>query len=72
MKVHISTTIDVDARAWAEEFHMERAEVRDDVKYYFAALCDSWLHERLGLAARGPSLEDVEDEFARRREGIEP
>lgn len=36
MKVQIKVTIEVDPADWAEEFGLERSEVRTDVKNYFS------------------------------------
>jgi hypothetical protein len=34
MKVKISFTLDVDAKAWAVEYGLDAREVREDVKLY--------------------------------------
>jgi hypothetical protein len=55
MKVKVEVVLDVDAKAWAEEFMLDRyldSEVRADVKKYMAVLCEDQL-ERLQLKAAG-------------------
>lgn len=56
MKVKITTTVDVDPEAWAEEFNIESspAAIRADVQTYFAQAVHDQL-EHVGLAARRES-----------------
>lgn len=37
MKVRVEFTIDIDPEAWAEEYGVERSEVREDVKQHFVS-----------------------------------
>jgi hypothetical protein len=48
MKIKITTVVDIDPKKWAEEFHLEKKEVRDDVKIYFDGFCKSQV-EALGV-----------------------
>lgn len=38
MKVNINTTLDVDEKAWAEEYGFDVSEVRQDVRSYVETL----------------------------------
>ena len=35
MKIKISYTLEVDPQEWADEYRIDKSEVRDDVKTYF-------------------------------------
>lgn len=50
MKIRVAFTLDVDDEAWADEFGLERSEVRDDVKVYFETISIAQLRDVLGLA----------------------
>jgi hypothetical protein len=51
MKIHLSIVVEVDPKAWANEYGIEPREVRSDVKLYF----DSFVQEHvnnLGLQVK--------------------
>lgn len=50
MKVRVNVTVDVDQQKWADEYGLDRADVRADVRALMQQECDA-LVERLGLEA---------------------
>ncbi len=57
MKVKISTTLNIDPKAWAEEFGIDpddNAAIREDVKTYFEGTCQDQL-TTLDLALDAPA-----------------
>jgi hypothetical protein len=55
MKVKVSYTIDIDADAWANEFGLDKSEVRADVQQYLARIGHDYVMYNLELSA-GPKL----------------
>ena len=55
MKVKVSYTIDIDAEAWANEFGLDKSEVRADVQRYMAQIGHDYVMYNLELSA-GPKL----------------
>jgi hypothetical protein len=55
MKVKVSYTIDIDADAWANEFGLDKSEVRADVQQYLARAGHDHVMYNLELSA-GPKL----------------
>ena len=49
MKIKISYTIDLDATAWAEEFGIDKSEVRADVQQYLTRIGREFVEQQLGL-----------------------
>lgn len=43
MKIRITTTVEVDANAWAYEYGIPKQYVREDVRSYFA----TWLQDHI-------------------------
>jgi hypothetical protein len=52
--IRFTTTIDVDAVAWAEEFGIQPSAhaVREDVQTYFKTIVDGQLNDVLNLGAK--------------------
>lgn len=48
MKVKVSVTLDIDAEAWAQDFGIDKKDVRKDVQVYFEQTCQDQL-TRIGL-----------------------
>jgi hypothetical protein len=46
MKVRIVLTVDVDPEAWANEYGVDRSEVREDVKRYVGTSMHDWASSR--------------------------
>ncbi|SIC89369.1 Uncharacterised protein [Mycobacteroides abscessus subsp. bolletii] len=46
--MRVTVTLDIDVGAWAEEYGVERSEVRDNAKQYLPTLITGHL-ESLGL-----------------------
>lgn len=55
MKVKVSYTIDIDADGWADEFGLDKSQVRADVQQYLARLGHEFVMYQLELSA-GPKL----------------
>ena len=55
MKVKVSFTIDIDAEAWANEFGIDKSEVRSDVQQYLTRTAHDFVMYNLELSA-GPKL----------------
>lgn len=51
MKVRVTTTVDIDPEAWASEFGVDKADVREDVRVYFNGIVQGTL-DNIGLAAQ--------------------
>jgi hypothetical protein len=43
MKIKLSETVNIDPQAWADEYGIELADVRADVRVYFAR----WYQEQI-------------------------
>ena len=50
-KVKLAVSVEIDVAAWANEFGLTEAQVRDDVKAYFASFCQDQVLA-LGLGAK--------------------
>lgn len=48
MRIRVTVSVDVDDQAWADEYGMDRRDVRDDVRRYITKAIDSQLSD-LGL-----------------------
>ncbi|MDP3889847.1 hypothetical protein [Nocardioides sp.] len=48
MKVRIALTVEIDEQVWAEEYGLDRTQVRADVRRYVTNAVDSHLSD-LGL-----------------------
>ena len=46
MKVRITTTVEIDAQAWALDYDLPADEVREDVKEWAEGLIEMTLRER--------------------------
>jgi hypothetical protein len=54
MKVKVSFTIDINAEAWANEFGLDKSEVRKDVQDYLARIAHDYAMYNLGLTTQAP------------------